>query len=255
VQIEVYRASAQMARAAATKAADALRNAIAERGRAVVVFAAASSQMQFLDFLLDEPDVEWDKTVLFQLDEYIGVDASHPASFRKFLDERVILRVRPGTVHLIRGEEAESQQECDRLNELIGGYDVDLALVGIGENGHLAFNDPPADFEEEAAYAIVDLDETCRAQQANEGWFDSVADVPKIAISMTIKQIMRARVIVCTVPDARKEKAVRECLTGDVSPMLPASMLQQHGDVYIYLDAPSAGGLFVADRRGEWVHE
>jgi glucosamine-6-phosphate deaminase len=255
VQVEVYREHTQMARAAATEAAAALRGAIATRGQAVVVFAAASSQIQFLDFLLNEPDVDWDKMVLFQLDEYVGVDASHPASFRRFLDERVISRVRPGTCHLIRGEEADSQEECNRLNELIGGYDVDLALVGIGENGHLAFNDPPADFEEEAAYAIVDLDEACRRQQANEGWFDSIADVPRVAISMSIKQIMRSRVIVCSVPDARKSQAVRECLTGSVSPMRPASILQQHTDVHIYLDSESANGLFVSDRKGDWGAE
>lgn len=241
-----------MARAAATEAASALRTAIDTRSKAVVVFAAAGSQIEFLEFLMNEPDIDWGAAVLFQLDEYIGVDASHPASFRKFLDERVISRVHPGSIHLIRGEEADSQRECDRLNDLIGGFDVDVALVGIGENGHLAFNDPPADFEAEEAYAIVSLDEACRTQQANEGWFDSVAAVPEIAISMSIKQIMRARVIVCTVPDARKEKAVRECLTGDVSPMLPASILQQHDDVHIYLDAPSAGGLFASERKGDW---
>jgi len=253
MRVSVYQDKAQMAQSAAAKAAETISAAIDARGRAVMVFATGMSQVELLELLVTTSDIEWEKVVMFHLDEYIAVDASHPASFRKFLDERVISRVKPGVVHLIRGEAVDSEAECERLNAVIGGFEVDLTLLGIGENGHLAFNDPPADFEAEAAYAVVELDEACRRQQAGEGWFDSIADVPTVAISMSIKQIMRSHVIVCTAPDARKARAVRDCLTGDVSPLSPASILQEHEQVHIYLDEESAGGLFPADRRGTWL--
>lgn len=255
MRVSVYQDKAQMAQAAAAGAAGAIADAIENKGQAVVVFAAAASQVEFLDALVTDPRVEWKNVVLFQLDEYIGVPAAHPASFRKFLDERVISRAQPGTVHLIRGEVADSQAECDRINELIRRFEVDVALVGIGENGHLAFNDPPADFQAEAAYAVVELDEACRRQQADEGWYESVADVPTVAISMSIKQIMQSDVIVCTVPDTRKARAVADCLTGEISPLHPASILQEHEQADIYLDEASAGGLFVSERRGQWSGE
>ena len=255
MRISVYQDKTQMARAAAVRAAQTISDAIKTEGRATVVFAAATSQLEFLESLVAAPGVKWDRVVTFQLDEYIGLDASHPASFRRFLEERVISLVHPGAVHLIDGEAADSQSECDRLNALIGGFDIDLALVGIGENGHLAFNDPPADFDADAAYAIVELDEACRNQQAGEGWFSSIVDVPGHAISMSIMQIMRSRVVVCTVPDGRKAQAVRDCLGGDVSPFHPASILQEHEQAHIYLDEESAGDLFVDDRRGEWLGE
>lgn len=253
--VSVYQDKAQMAQSAAAKAAETISDAIEARGRAVAVFATGNSQVEFLELLVTAPDIKWDRVVMFHLDEYLAFDASHPASFRKFLDERVVSRVKPGVVHLIRGEAVDSHAECDRLNTLIGEFGVDLTLLGIGENGHLAFNDPPADFEAEPAYAVVELDEACRRQQAGEGWFESTADVPTVAISMSIKQIMRSRVIVCTVPDARKARAVRDCLTGDVSPLAPASILQEHERAHIYLDEESAGGLFAADRRGRWLDD
>lgn len=255
MNISVYQDKAQMAGAAASKVADCLRSAIETRGRAVFVVATGNSQIEFLEDLVSEPNIDWESVVMLHLDEYIGIEASHPASFRRYLNERLIRRVPMGQAHLIRGEAPDPQKECERLNELIGALDVDVASIGIGENGHLAFNDPPADFESEAPYAVVELDEACRAQQSGEGWFPSVDDVPRHAISMSIRQIMESGVVVCTVPDARKAKAVRGCLTGEVSPMRPASILQEHDDVHIYLDSDSAGDLFVSNRKGEWEEE
>lgn len=252
MNISVYEDTAQMAYAAASKAATSLRSAIEGNGRGIIVVATGNSQIEFVENLASEPNIDWERVGMFHLDEYTGIEPSHPASFRRYLDERLIRRVSMGEAHLIRGEARDPQKECDRLNKLIGSLEVDVASVGIGENGHLAFNDPPADFEAEDPYVVVDLDEACRAQQAGEGWFSSVDDVPKRAISMSIRQIMRSRVVVCTVPDARKARAVRDCLTGDVSPMRPASILQEHADAHIYLDSESAGDLFAADRKGRW---
>lgn len=255
VEISVYQDKGQMARAAATKAAQSLKTAIATKGQAVVVFAAATSQLEFLEYLTSDPNIDWDKTVVFQLDEYIGIEPTHSASFRRFLDEHVIGRVAPGEVHLIAGEKADSQSECDRLNQIISALDVDVALVGIGENGHLAFNDPPADFETEAPYIVVELDDADRIQQAGEGWFATIDDVPRVAITMSIREIMRFRVVVCTVPDRRKAKAVRDCLTGDVSPLRPASILQEHENAFVFLDSEAAGDQFLSDRKGQWEVE
>jgi glucosamine-6-phosphate deaminase len=180
---------------------------------------------------------------MFHLDEYIGLPETHPASFRLYLNERLIDLVHPGTAHLIKGEASDPQAECQRLNRLIASHEIDVAFVGIGENGHLAFNDPPADFEVEDSYIIVELDEACRRQQLGEGWFASLDEVPRTAISMSIKQIMRSRSIVCTVPDQRKAQAVHDCFTGEVTPLHPASILSQHGRAYLFLDADAASLL------------
>jgi glucosamine-6-phosphate deaminase len=180
---------------------------------------------------------------MFHLDEYVGLPETHPASFRRYLKERLIDRVHPGTVHVIRGDAPDSQAECQRLNRLIAQHQIDVAFVGIGENGHLAFNDPPADFAVDDPYIVVALDDACRRQQLGEGWFASLEDVPRRAISMSIKQIMRSRAIVCTVPDQRKAQAVHDCLTGEVSPLHPASILRQHERAYLFLDADAAAIL------------
>ncbi len=255
MDISVYEDKTQMARAAATKAAEILTMAIATKGQAVVVVATGNSQIEFLEYLTTDPNIDWDKTVVFQLDEYIGLEPSHPAGLRRFLDERLIARVGPGKAHMIGSETADPQAECDRLSELIGALTVDVAFVGIGENGHLAFNDPPADFATDAPYIVVELDDACRSQQAGEGWFASIDEVPLQAISMSIRQIMRSQVVVCTVPDRRKARAVRECLTGDVSPLRPASILREHERAFVFLDSEAAGDQFVSDRKGSWEKE
>ena len=180
---------------------------------------------------------------MFHLDEYIGIPETHPASFRKYLKERLVDVVQPGTVHLLNGESDNPQVECNRLNQIISQHQIDVAFVGIGENGHLAFNDPPADFETEDPYIVVELDEACRLQQVGEGWFNGLDDVPTHAISMSIHQIMKSKTIICTVPDERKAEAVRNCLYGEITPMYPASILQNHPDCTVYLDAGSASLL------------
>lgn len=243
MHMHVFSTKIEMAQAAANRASELLREAIARYGQATFVAATGASQFEFLDCLTSSADIDWSRTTMFHLDEYVGLSETHPASFRRYLKERLINRVHPGTVHLIVGDAPDPQAECRRLNALIGGQRVDVAFVGIGENGHLAFNDPPADFEVEDPYIIVTLDEACRRQQLGEGWFASLDEIPRRAISMSIKQIMRSRAIVCTVPDRRKAQAVHDCFSGEVTPLRPASILRQHEHAYLFLDAAAASLL------------
>lgn len=226
--------------AAANKGGELLRRAIDENGKAAFIVATGASQFDFLEALTGEPDIDWSKTTMYHLDEYIGLGEDHPASFRRYLNERLISIVHPGVVHLVNGQNPDPRAECDRLKKIIAAERIDVAFIGIGENGHLAFNDPPADFETEEPYIVVTLDEACRNQQYGEGWFPTLADVPRTAISMSMRQIMRSEAIVCTVPDARKAKAVKDCFEGEVSPMHPASLLRTHRDAFIFLDEDSA---------------
>ena len=229
--------------AAAHAASTKLREACAANGSASFIVATGASQFDFLTALTADETIDWSNTTMFHLDEYIGIPETHPASFRKYLRERLVDIVHPGTVHFLNGETNEPQAECDRLNRIIAQHQIDVAFVGIGENGHLAFNDPPADFETEDPYILVELDEACRLQQVGEGWFNGIDDVPTQAISMSIRQIMKAKAIVCTVPDERKAEAVRNCLHGEITPMHPASILQTHTDCAVFLDAGSASLL------------
>jgi glucosamine-6-phosphate deaminase len=239
----VYASKVEMALAAAARAGELLRDSIVSKGRAAFVAATGASQFDFLDVLTSDPGIDWSRTTMFHLDEYIGLPETHPASFRRYLQERLIDRVHPGTVHLIQGDAPDPQAECQRLNRLIASFEIDVAFVGIGENGHLAFNDPPADFEVEDPYIIVGLDAACRRQQLGEGWFGALDEVPRRAISMSVRQLMRSRAIVCTVPDRRKAQAVYDCFTGEVSPRNPASILRQHEQAYVFLDADAASLL------------
>jgi glucosamine-6-phosphate deaminase len=243
MDIRVFDSKAAMGEAAALQAATALREAIAQKGAAYVVAATGASQFEFLERLVVAPGIDWTRTVFFHLDEYVGLPDTHPASFRKYLRERIVDRVHPGTFHLIEGDAADPAAEARRVGESIARQPIDVAFVGIGENGHLAFNDPPADFETTSPYLVVELDEACRRQQLGEGWFPSLADVPRRAISMSIHQVMASREIVCVVPDQRKAQAVKDCLEGDVTPLHPASILQRHPRATVYLDAPSAALL------------
>lgn len=228
---------------AGRKAASIIRQAIATKGNATIILATGSSQFDTLNELSAEEGIAWSKVTMFHLDEYIGLPVSHKASFRKYLQERFIEKVGSlKAVYLINGE-ANPEQECQRLEKLISQSPVDIALVGIGENGHLAFNDPPADFETSKAYLIVKLDEQCRKQQVNEGWFGSIEEVPMHAISMSVKQIMLSKHIVCTVPGIRKAKAVKNTLERPVWNYYPASILQNHPDCYLFLDNGSASLL------------
>ena len=227
---------------AGRKAAECINYAIALRGQANVVLATGASQFETIKTLVGQ-DIDWSRVVMFHLDEYIGLPASSPASFRKYLKERFIDKVGDlKAVHLIDGEN-DAIEECRRLSAIIREHPIDLALVGIGENAHLAFNDPPADFETGDPFIVVDLDEECRRQQLNEGWFASLDDVPQQAISMSVKQICDAKQIICSVPDSRKAQAVKNCLENPVTNEVPASILQLHPECAYYLDRASAALL------------
>jgi glucosamine-6-phosphate deaminase len=243
VKIQVLKTGNECGAAAAERAAETLRNAIAAKGHAAFVAATGASQFQFLKGLTKQTSIDWGRTTMFHLDEYIGLPEDHPASFRRYLRERLIDLVHPGTVHLIQGDVEDPYAECRRLNTIISAETIDVAFVGIGQNGHLAFNDPPADFDTEEPYIVVQLDEACREQQMGEGWFPSVRDVPRQAISMSIKQIMKAQAIICTVPDKRKAEAVKGCLEGEISPWHPASILRRNSNTFLYLDRDSASLL------------
>ena len=242
MEIQVFDTKVELGEAAARDAARIINEAIEERGAAFVIAATGASQFEFLDALVQEK-IDWARVVYFHLDEYVGLPESHPASFRRYLKERLLSRIHPKAFHFLDGEVADVSQECRRVGELIAQQTIDVAFVGIGENGHLAFNDPPADFETEEPYLVVNLDDTCRQQQVGEGWFKSIAEVPNQAISMSIKQILKSRNILCIVPDLRKAEAVRASVTLAVSPLQPASILQQHDHVTLYLDRDSSSLL------------
>ena len=240
MKVKTFETKKEMGEAAAKEAAKILISAIKEKNEAVFVAATGASQFEFLKALTSIPSIDWSRTTMFHLDEYIGIAENHPASFRKYLKEKLINKVHPGTVHLIKGDTEDSELECERLNRIISTKEIDVSFVGIGENGHLAFNDPPADFNTEKPYIIVELDEACRKQQLGEGWFNNLNEVPYKAISMSIKQIMKSRNIICTVPDARKAQAVKDCFEGAISPEHPASTLRKHKKVFLFLDKDSA---------------
>lgn len=243
MSISTFSTRLEMAQAAAAQAAQFLQDALVQNGHATFVAATGASQFEFLAALTATPGLDWARTTMFHLDEYVGLPETHPASFRRYLRERLIERVHPGAVHLIQGDAPDAQAECQWLNALIAQHTIDVAFVGIGENGHLAFNDPPADFAITVPYLVVELDEVCRRQQLGEVWFATLSDVPRRAISMSVRQIMSARAIVCTVPDQRKAQAVRDCFTGEVTPLHPASILRQHERAHVFLDAAAASLL------------
>ena len=228
---------------AGEKATQAIIAAIQENGAANIILATGTSQFETINTLLSHPDIDWSKVTMFHLDEYIGLPITHPASFRKYLKERFIEKAGKLKAYYLIDGEGNPQKETQRLGELIKKHPIDVAMVGIGENGHLAFNDPPADFETEQPYIVVELDEPCRKQQMGEGWFPDLKAVPKQAISMSIHQIMKSKSIVCSVPDERKAQAVKDCLQNQVSPIYPASILQNHKDCSLYLDEGSASLL------------
>jgi glucosamine-6-phosphate deaminase len=240
--LRVFKNKSLLARAAAFQAAEAIRSAIADRGRARIVAATGTSQLDFLELLTATPGIEWKKVELFHLDEYIGLPADHPASFCRFLQERLISKTEICMHHLLSGN-GDLAETVRNTSAAISISSIDIAFVGIGENGHLAFNDPPADFQTEEPYIIVQLDETCRQQQVGEGWFQNLSEVPTQAISMSIRQVLKSKEIICIVPDDRKAKAIQACFDGEISPLAPSSILQTHHNTTIYLDKNSAGLL------------
>src|SRR5580704_674876 len=220
--VRLFEDKSLLAETAAEQAATAIRRAVGDIGQARIVVATGNSQLEFLDALSKSEGIDWQRVEMFHLDEYVGLPITHPASFRKYLLERLIQKVGIRQYHLLDGS-GDPIEVARRVGEALRAAQVDVAFVGIGENGHLAFNDPPADFQTEESYLIVTLDEACLRQQVGEGWFADISEVPLQAISMSVRQILKAKEIICVVPDARKARAVKLCFEGEVSPMAPAS--------------------------------
>ena len=239
----ICRNKLELGRRAAAEGAALIRAAVAARGTANIIVATGASQFELLEALVMH-DLAWPKVTAFHLDEYVGLPLTHPASFRRFLWERFIRRLPLplAAFHYVNGEKHPAR-ECQRLATILRRHPIDVAFVGIGENGHLAFNDPPADFRTTEPYLVVELDEACRRQQLGEGWFASLADVPARAISMSCRQILKSRAIICSVPDRRKAAPVRQAVTGPVTRAVPASILQRHRRTRLYLEPDSASLL------------
>jgi glucosamine-6-phosphate deaminase len=237
--LRVFNDKASLGKAAAEQAATAIRRAIREHGLARIVAATAASQLQFLGALTREPDIDWTRVEVFHLDEYIGLPITHPGSFRKMLLEHLLQKTGITNYHLLDGD-GDVSEVVRREGKALASAPIDIAFLGIGENGHLAFNDPPADFEVEDPYLVVKLDEACRRQQVGEAWFTDLSQVPTHAISMSVRQILKAKEILAVVPDSRKAQAIKACFEGEISPMAPASILRTHANATVYLDTNSA---------------
>jgi glucosamine-6-phosphate deaminase len=244
MNVEICSDKHDLGKRAAAAGAALIHAAIADRGVAHVIVATGASQFEMLSELVQTPNIDWTKVIFFHLDEYVAMPMTHQASFRLYLKERLVDRLPqpPKAFHYINAE-GDPAAECRRLGELIARHPIDVAFIGIGENGHLAFNDPPADFVTEEPYIVVTLDEACRRQQFGEGWFPTLDEVPKLAISMSVQQILKSNAIVCSVPDERKAAAVKQAVEGDITPDAPASILQQHARATIYVDPPAASQL------------
>ena len=248
MQVNVSPSKTEAGSAAAKHAAKSLQRVLAKSETARIIAATGASQIDFLQFLTATPGIDWNRIEMFHLDEYIGLPVTHPASFRKYLMERFVRKTGIRRYHLLDGEQ-DPAEVVRSVGKELASAPIDIAFVGIGENGHLAFNDPPADFEIDEPYLIVELDEACRAQQVNEGWFKSIPEVPARAISMSVKQILKSREIIAVVPGAQKARAVKACLEGEINPMAPASILRTHSNTTTYLDTESASLLTEATTR------
>lgn len=242
MEIRVFADRQTSAAAAAHQAADVIRRAIAQNNQARVVAATAASQKEFLENLTQSQGIDWERVEAFHLDEYIGLSMSHPGSFRGMFLEQFIRKTGISNFHLLNGD-GDVAEVLQHANHAIASAPVDIAFIGIGENGHLAFNDPPADFESDAPYRTVELDAACRRQQVGEGWFPDLSAVPERAISMSIRQILKSRELVAVVPGRNKAQAIELCFNGPITPMAPASILRSHPHATIYLDRESASRL------------
>lgn len=238
--LRVFTDRVSLGHAAAEQAAAAIRKAIAERGRARIVAATAASQLEFLDALTKAPGIDWTKVEAFHLDEYIGLSIAHPGSFRKMLLEQLVNKTGIVHYHLLDGDAANPAAIAREVGKELASAPIDIEFLGIGENGHIAFNDPPADFITEDPYIVVKLDEACRQQQVGEAWFADISQVPEHALSMSAQQVLKAKEILAVVPDKRKAQAVKACFEGEISPMAPASILRRHPNATVYLDTSSA---------------
>jgi len=242
MNFKIFHDRRSMGKAAAGQAAAAIRAAILDRGSARIVAATAASQKEFLEELTIAPDIDWRLVEAFHLDEYIGLAITHPGSFRKMLLEQFIRKAGIINYHLLDGD-GDVVSVLHSASKAITSAPIDIAFLGIGENGHLAFNDPPADFETEVPYLVVTLDEACRRQQVGEAWFSDITDVPQQAISMSVKQILKVKELIAVVPGPQKAQAIQACFNGEISPMAPASILRTHANVTVYLDEDSAALL------------
>ena len=245
MKVSISSTKKEMGQKAAACGAEYIRQAIRNKGCANIVLACAPSQNQTYDALIAESGIDWSKVNVFHLDEYIGLTETHPASFRLNLHKTILdrLPVKIGKFYPIAGDAADVAKVIDELDREIKKVAIDVAFVGIGENGHVAFNDPPADFDTEKAYLTAALDEVCRHQQYGEGWFPTMEAVPKYAITMSCRQIMKAAVIVNTVPDTRKAKAVKLALEGPITNMVPATIMREHDNYNVFLDEEAAALL------------
>ncbi len=238
--IKIYGETKAMGKAAANNVAEKLKKAIDERGGANLILATGASQFSFLE-ALQIKEIDWGKITVFHLDEYKGISDSHPASFRKYLKERILDQVAPKKVYFLNGDAKDLEDEIKRYEKALALHPIDIACIGIGENGHIAFNDPAvANFNDPKLVKVVELDEACRNQQLGEGWFPTFNDVPKQALSLTIPAIMGCRAISCVVPDERKAQAVFNALYNDINTTCPASILRTHRDATLYLDRAAA---------------
>ena len=242
MNISVFSDKSSLGTAAAAHAARVIREAILDRGSARLIAATAASQKEFLEVLTSAPGIDWPRVEVFHLDEYIGLPITHPGSFRKMLLEQLINKTGVVNYHLLDGD-GDVASILAEASAALASAPVDIAFLGIGENGHLAFNDPPADFETEDPYLIVNLDEACRRQQVGEAWFSDLSQVPQRAISMSVRQIMKVKEVLAIAPDSRKAAAVKLCFEGEVSPTAPASILRNHPKATVYLDKNSAALL------------
>jgi glucosamine-6-phosphate deaminase len=244
LSVLVYRLATEMFRDAALQVQNYLQEKIARQGQATVVLATGNSQIEFLDTLINFGGVDWSKITFFHLDEYLGIDPNHPASFQRYLRERVEKRVKPAAFHYIQGDAIQPLDECDRYSQLLQAQAIDLCCLGVGENGHLAFNDPPvADFHDPRLVKLVKLDETNRQQQANQGHFPSLAAVPQYGFTLTIPAICAAENIVCLALEKRKAQIVKSLLQTPISPTVPASVLRTQSQATLFLDADAASWL------------
>ena len=241
--LKVFKDKVSLGHAAAEQAATTIRRAIVEHGRARIVAATAASQLEFLDALTKTQDIDWSRVEAFHLDEYIGLPATHPGSFRKMLMEQLVNKTGIIHYHLLEGDAADPAAVAREVGKLLASAPIDFAFLGFGEYGHIAFNDPPADFTTEDPYLIVNLDEGSRRQQVGEAWFADISQVPQRAISMSARQILKAKEILVIVPDQRKAQAVKASLEGAITPMVPASILRTHSHAILYLDTNSASLL------------
>lgn len=242
MNIRILKNAEELGRQAATYAASIINDSIRNNGKARIVLSTGASQFETLEALVGQ-EIDWSKVEMFHLDEYIGLPETHPASFRKYLKERFVSKVSSGMkVHYVNGE-GDIHSHIAALTEEIRKAPIDVAFIGIGENAHIAFNDPPADFDTKEAFKIVDLDEDCKKQQVGEGWFPTIDDVPKQAITMTVHQIMQSKVIISCVPHAVKAKAIKAFMENDVVNTVPATKLKEHDDFHLFLDVHSASLL------------